>query len=150
MGKKSKKKVTKQAAKQAANQTTGPVRAPPQATESTRPSASRASTCSNTRTRRAGMTNPFKPTTQAELEAIRSPPVTSSSELDPEKAPEDATCWICLEGPSDGNEEALRRNCACRGKNGWSHLSCLSKFCSQRSEDIWTGRSSCIERPSRP
>jgi len=29
-----------------------------------------------------------------------------------------------------------------RGPNGWSHLSCLSKFCSQRSEDVWTGKRS--------
>ena len=115
MGKKSRKKVTRQAANQTATDPTptGPVRSPPQATGSTRPSASRAST-STTRTSRAGVTDPFQPTTQAELEAIKSPPVASSNELDPEKASEDATCWICLEGPSDGNEEALRRNCACR------------------------------------
>ena len=46
---------------------------------------------------------------------------------------EDAhSCWICLD---DGSEEPLRRECACRGAAGWSHLSCLSDYAMTQSRD---------------
>ena len=59
-----------------------------------------------------------------------------------EKAPDDATCWICLDGELEKNNEAdesnqsddgkepgrLYRQCACRGTSSYVHLSCLAKF----------------------
>ena len=59
-----------------------------------------------------------------------------------EKAPDDATCWICLEGKQENNHEAeqsrqsddekepglLYRQCACRGTSSYVHMSCLAKF----------------------
>lgn len=51
-----------------------------------------------------------------------------------EKAPDDATCWICLDGversKSDGGDESepLYRQCACRGTSGYAHISCLARL----------------------
>ena len=43
-----------------------------------------------------------------------------------EKAPKDATCYICLEGEDGGK---LMRGCACRGDSaGFVHLECLTKL----------------------
>lgn len=61
-----------------------------------------------------------------------------------EKAPVDATCWICLDGErtsgekineadqsgqsDDGKEpEPLYRQCACRETSTYVHVSCLAK-----------------------
>ena len=38
--------------------------------------------------------------------------------------PDDATCYLCLEGPED-SEEPLFRCCACRGSMGYAHVACL-------------------------
>ena len=35
------------------------------------------------------------------------------------------TCYICM-GPGD-EEEGLVRGCACRGENGFAHMSCLTQ-----------------------
>lgn len=83
--------------------------------------------------------NPFVATTAAETDAIRTPPIASNDDRDPVKAVDEATCWLCLEGPSDGNAEALRRNCACRGSDGYVHLSCYANYAKSVSEDIWCG-----------
>ena len=37
---------------------------------------------------------------------------------------EGQTCYICLEG---GSEEGLVRMCACRGGEGFAHVSCLAR-----------------------
>ena len=89
---------------------------------------------------RLGVTNPFTAATPAEVRAVRTPPVTSTGDRDPVRAPNGAACWICLEGPSDGNPEALRRNCACRGEGGYVHLSCYVDYARTHSEEIWCGR----------
>lgn len=88
---------------------------------------------------RNGLRNPFTRTTPAEVAAIRPPPVVSSDASDPRRAPPGAQCWICLEGPADGNDEPLRRDCACRGSDGYVHLGCFSSYAARRSEEIWCG-----------
>ena len=55
----------------------------------------------------------YQPTVQADIDAIKTPPVLSTNVLDPAKAGDDVTCWICLEN----GKELLRRNCACRGEH---------------------------------
>mmetsp|Transcript_3832 Transcript_3832/g.8451 ORF Transcript_3832/g.8451 Transcript_3832/m.8451 type:complete len:607 (-) Transcript_3832:185-2005(-) len=91
------------------------------------------------------LSDPFQPTPKSEIDAITSPHVVSSDDLDPIKAPDGSTCWICLEGLEDGNDEPLRRNCACRGNSQFAHLSCLVECFTSRSEDIWCGRQKAAE-----
>lgn len=85
--------------------------------------------------------NPFTATTQEESDAITTPHVVSTAKFDPTPAPLGTFCWICIEGPSDGNPEPLRRNCACRGEGNYVHLSCLVEYMKSRSEELWTGKS---------
>mmetsp|Transcript_25199 Transcript_25199/g.54291 ORF Transcript_25199/g.54291 Transcript_25199/m.54291 type:complete len:621 (-) Transcript_25199:131-1993(-) len=88
----------------------------------------------------SGFRNPFTATALSEVNAIVSPHVVSSDEHDPVKATGGATCWICLEGLEDGDDEPLRRNCACRGDSGYAHLTCLTSFATSESDEIWTGK----------
>ena len=46
-----------------------------------------------------------------------------------EKAPKDATCYICLEGDGESSSSKLMRGCACRGDHaGFVHLDCLAEL----------------------
>ena len=59
-----------------------------------------------------------------------------------EKAPDDATCWICLDGEQENDHEGeqrrqsddekepepLYRQCACRGTSSYVHISCLARL----------------------
>ena len=48
--------------------------------------------------------------------------------------PDQATCWICLEGKSD-NPNPLVRGCACRGEAGYGHLECIATFIKRKDDD---------------
>ena len=53
-----------------------------------------------------------------------------------EKAPADATCYICLD-----HDSKLMRGCACRGDSaGFVHLECLIEF-AERNEEDWSRQS---------
>ena len=54
-------------------------------------------------------------------------------------APDDAECWICLEGGDDEAGNPLVCDCSCRGDSaGFAHLSCLGKYAEQICEQSTT------------
>ena len=59
-----------------------------------------------------------------------------------QKAPKDATCYICLEGEDGGK---LMRGCACRGTSaGFVHLECLTEFATSKDcRDGWVQCTNC-------
>ena len=65
------------------------------------------------------------------------------------RAPQDARCYICLEGEDGGRSSKLMRGCACRGDSaGFVHLKCLtelarSKEASGDLQTIFDGWNNC-------
>ena len=52
------------------------------------------------------------------------------------KAPEEAFCYICLDGDGASASSKLLRGCACRGDSaGFVHLDCLEQFASRKEAD---------------
>ena len=75
------------------------------------------------------------------------------AKLPPVQAPQDATCFICLEG--DGASSKLMRGCACRGDSaGFVHLECLTKLAMSKEAsrdgevlwDAWIFCGNCKQR----
>ena len=55
-------------------------------------------------------------------------------------------CYICLEAVHPDTNEGLVRGCACRGGEGYVHLSCLARgaqFAVERDAQRWTRWSTC-------
>lgn len=46
---------------------------------------------------------------------------------------EEGACWICLEEGVDESGQPLRRDCSCRGANGFVHLPCIVKYAKTKS-----------------
>ena len=47
---------------------------------------------------------------------------------------EEDMCWLCHEGGPNESGQPLRRDCSCRGRSGWAHLSCIVGHAKHKSE----------------
>ena len=70
---------------------------------------------------------------------------TAAGELPSTEVPPEAVCIVCL----DRGDEALLRNCACRGSMaGYAHIECLAQYAAaaRHKPELWTECGTCKQR----